>query len=206
MILGVALPGCSTQPAIVAPPLPPSASPVALAQKAVLFEEDYSVGHRYVGSTVWHSERLPPARGQSEDVAIAADAEIPDRRIGVQLSLRRNSDKALRASHTVELRFKLPADFLHGGISNVPGLLMKDGVTARGVPLIGRSVKVDTNFFVVGLSSIDAEMQRNIQLLKERSWLDIPIVYSDGRRAIMAIEKGPEGERVFSDAFAAWGS
>jgi hypothetical protein len=48
-------------------------------------------------------------------------------------------------------------------------------------------------------------MQRNIQHLKERSWFDIPAVYSDGRRAIIAIEKGIGGERAFSEAFATWG-
>jgi hypothetical protein len=202
MILGLVLSGCLTQSATLAPPPPPLASPIDSAQKAVLYEEGGPVGHRYVGSTAWHRERLPPARGQSEGVTITVDAEIPDQRIGVQLSLRRNSDKALRASHIVEMKFKLPADFPHGGISSVPGLLMKDGETLRGVPLVGASVKLGTNHFVVRLSSVDAEMQRNIQLLKERTRLEIPIVYSDGKRAIMAIEKGPEGERVFSDAFA----
>ena len=34
---------------------------------------------------------------------------------------------------------------------------------------------------------------------------DIPIVYGNGRRAILAIEKGTPGERAFADAFAAWG-
>jgi hypothetical protein len=48
-------------------------------------------------------------------------------------------------------------------------------------------------------------MQRNLQLLKERSWFDIPVVYGDGKRAIIAIEKGTPGDRAFADAFAAWG-
>jgi hypothetical protein len=48
-------------------------------------------------------------------------------------------------------------------------------------------------------------MQRNIQLLKERSWFDIPIVYNNGRRAILAVEKGTPGERAFEEAFKAWG-
>jgi hypothetical protein len=47
-------------------------------------------------------------------------------------------------------------------------------------------------------------MQRNIQLLKERSWFDIPVVYGNGRRAILAMEKGTPGERAFAEAFAAW--
>jgi hypothetical protein len=37
-------------------------------------------------------------------------------------SLRRNTDKGLPATHTVEIMFKLPADFPSGGISNVQPL------------------------------------------------------------------------------------
>jgi hypothetical protein len=48
-------------------------------------------------------------------------------------------------------------------------------------------------------------MQRNNELLKEQSWIDIPVVYGDGKRAIIAVEKGAPGERAFNDAFAAWG-
>ena len=42
------------------------------------------------------------------------------------------------------------------------------------------------------------------QLLKERGWLDIPVVYNSKRRAILAIEKGTPGEEVFADAFKVW--
>ena len=58
---------------------------------------------------------------------------------------------------------------------------------------------------MIGLSAVDTEMQRNIQLLKERPWFDVPIIYGDGRRAILAVEKGTPGERAFNEAFAAWG-
>ena len=40
-------------------------------------------------------------------------------------------------------------------------------------------------------------MQRNMQLLKERAWFDIPIIYNNNRRAILAMEKGTPGEQVF---------
>ena len=33
----------------------------------------------------------------------------------------------------------------------------------------------------------------------------MPMVYTNGRRAILAMEKGTPGERVFNEAFAAWG-
>jgi hypothetical protein len=40
--------------------------------------------------------------------------------------------------------------------------------------------------------------------LKERAWFDVPIIYEDGRRAILAFEKGSTGKRAFDEAFAKW--
>jgi len=118
--------------------------------------------------------------------------------------LRRNTDKALPASHTIEIMFNLPADFPGGGIANVPGVLMKQAEQARGTPLAGLAVKVTNGFFLIGLSAVDADRQRNMQLLKDQEWFDIPLVYTNGGRAILAVEKGPPGDRAFADAFTAW--
>ena len=70
-------------------------------------------------------------------------------------SLRRNTDQSLPASHTVEVMFKLPADFSSGSIYNVPGILMKQTEQTRGVPLAGLAVKVTNGFFLIGLSAVD---------------------------------------------------
>ena len=119
-------------------------------------------------------------------------------------SLRRNTDPSLPASHTIEIMFNLPADSPSGGVQNVPGVLMKQAEQTRGVPLAGLAVKVTPGFFLIGLSAVETDMQRNMQLLKERAWFDIPIVYDNNRRAILAMEKGTPGERAFDEAFAAW--
>jgi hypothetical protein len=100
--------------------------------------------------------------------------------------------------------FNMPADNPSGGVQNVPGVLMKQAEQTRGVPLAGLAVKVTPGFFLIGLSSLESDMQRNMQLLKERSWFDVPIVYGNNRRAILAMEKGTPGERVFNEAFARW--
>jgi hypothetical protein len=42
-------------------------------------------------------------------------------------------------------------------------------------------------------------MQCNVELLRERSWFDIPIVYGESARAILALEKGTSGERAFRE-------
>jgi hypothetical protein len=167
-------------------------------RKAVLYEEDQANpnGFQFVGSAVWRTEaewRVVPGSGQKPDIVVVAYIGIPERNLSVRLALRRNDDKALPASHTVEVMFTVPADFAHGGIANVPGLLMKQGETTRGVPLSGVAVKVAANLFLIGLSSVEADRQRNVQLMKERLWIDVPIVYGDGGRAILAIEKAPPG-------------
>jgi hypothetical protein len=100
--------------------------------------------------------------------------------------------------------FNLPSDFPGGGIANVPGVLMKQAEEARGTPLAGLAVKVTNGFFLIGLSAVDADRQRNMQLLKDQEWFDVPIVYTNGGRAIMAVEKGTPGDHAFADAFAAW--
>jgi hypothetical protein len=186
----------------------PSSDQVApVAQRVVLYDEDPSdpKGKQYVGSVVWRTEPVKASGGQPGELAVRADIEVPDRKFKMTMSFRRNTDSSLPASHTAELTFILPPDFVGGGVSNVPGILMKSNEQARGTPLAGLAVKVTDGFFLVGLSNVDADRARNIQLLKERSWFDVPLVYSNQRRAIIAIEKGPPGERAFEDAFAAWG-
>ena len=175
-------------------------------ERAVLYEEDPgdAKGRKFFGSVAWSAGRERVGANAKSEMVLRARVIMPDHRLGLKLAIRLNTDKSLPASHTVELIFDPPRD--HGDIENVPGMLVKNGESERGLPLAGLAVKVTTGFFMIGLSAVEAESRRNITLLKERSWLDIPIVYNDKRRAILAIEKGRSGERAFSEALAAWGS
>jgi hypothetical protein len=195
-------PGSQSSPAAT----PGTQAGAAVAQKVVLYEEDPADpnGKRFVGSAIWRTETVTPGPGQPPELAIRADVEVPERKVTMTWSLRRNTDKALPASHTVEIIFKLPADFPAGGISNVPGILMKAAEQTRGVPLAGLAVKVTNGFFLIGLSSVEADKERNLQLLKDRAWFDIPVVYNNNRRAILAMEKGTPGDRAFAEAFKVW--
>src|SRR5712672_179388 len=187
------------------PSLTEQVAPVA--QRVVLYDEDPAdpKGKQYVGSVIWRTEQIKASAGQKADIAVRADVDIPDRKFKMTMSFRRNTDTSLPASHTAELTFILPPDFVGGGVGNVPGILMKSNEQARGTPLAGLAVKVTDGFFLVGLSNVDSDRARNLQLLKERSWFDVPLVYVNQRRAIIAIEKGAPGERAFNDAFATWG-
>jgi SAM (Sterile alpha motif) domain-containing protein len=182
-------------------PRVPASQSVA-TQRAVLYEQTPtdSQGKRYAGSAVWRTEAGPPGPEPATDLAVRADVTIPERSMAVTWTLRRSAHKA---AYTIETTFNLPADFPGGGIADVPGILMKRGEQARGTPLSGLAVKVMNGFFVIGLSTDETDAQHNERLLKEFSWLDIPIVYTNGGRAILAIEKGSAGDRAFAQAFAA---
>jgi hypothetical protein len=185
-------------------PAPSTGPPVA--QRVVLYEEepDDPQGKRFVGTVLWRTEMRPATPGRPPELAVRGDIEVPDRNMSVTLSLRRNTDQSLPASHTIEIVFSLPADSSTGGVQKVPGMLMKQAEQTRGVPLAGLAVPVTPGYFLIGLSSLESDMQRNVQLLKERSWFDIPIIYNNNRRAILAMEKGTPGEQAFNQAFVAW--
>jgi hypothetical protein len=189
------------QPAPTTQPLP------AVAQRVVLYEEDPKdpQGRQFVGSVIWRTETVSPGPGLAPELAVKATIEVPERRFNMSFSMVRNTDSTLPASHTVDIRFNLPPDFPTGGVASVPGVLMKQTEQARGVPLAGLAVKVTNNVFLIGLSAVEGDVQRNTQLLKERPWFDVPIVYNSGTRAILAMEKGTPGERAFNEAFTAWG-
>ncbi len=181
----------------------PQGSSAASAQSASLYEEDPAEkqGKHYAGSVIWKTEIVSP-EGKPPEPAIRAELEIPERRMHVTVSLRRNADESLPASHTIEISF-LSADFSFGGISNVSAILMKPAEKTAGAQLAAVTAKVTSGFFLIGLSAADVDMHRNLEMLKERPWFGIPIVYNNGRRAILAIEKGAPGERAFQEAFAA---
>ena len=196
-------------------PTPPSAKPVPTGPaiptdgahpRAVLYDEDPSnpAGRQFVGSVRWRTEPAK-AEGRADDIVARADVDIPSRRLRMTMSFKRNLDLSLPASHVIDLNFQLPTDAEGGGVANVPGILMKSNEQARGTPLAGLAVKVTGDFFLVGLSNVAADRERNLKLLLERSWFDIPMVYGNQRRGILAIEKGEPGEQVIKTAFTAWG-
>lgn len=185
-----------------------SSSPIApIAQRAVLFEEDPAdpQGKQTVGTVVWRLDKIPPSPKQKPDTAIRADIDLPDRKLKVTLTIMRNTDPSMPAtSHTIEVVYTVTPEF-GTTIANVPGIYAKSPDQPRGTPLAATSVKVQDGYFLIGLSNVDVDRDRNLQVLKERSSLDIPMVYGNQKRAILSLEKGAPGDRVFRDAFAAWG-
>jgi hypothetical protein len=172
-------------------------------QAVVLNENTDTQGERHPGSVAWRIDRITVA-GQPDELAIHGDAEVPEMRMKITIDIRRNSDKSLPASHVVQVTFALPPDVAGGKVIAAPGLLMKFSESARGTPLSSASVKITDGSFLFGLSGRDADRERNLQLLKERAWFDVPMVYANQHRGIFVAEKGFHGEDVFNEAMTAW--
>src|SRR5258708_3854302 len=102
---------------------------------------------QYVGSVIWRTEQVKAFGNQKPDIAVRADIEIPDRKSKMTMSFRHNTDTSLLESHIAVLTFILPQDFSGGGVGNVPGILMKSKLQARGTPLAGLAIKVGDGFF-----------------------------------------------------------
>lgn len=173
---------------------------------AVVINEDPSnrQGQRHPGTVTWRTDRIKAAAGQPDELVIHADVEIPDMKLTMTMDIKRNTDKSLPASHVVEMTFVSPREVAASTVISVPGMMLKFTEQARGTPLAALSVKITDGSFMVGLSNSETDRRRNLQLLKERSWFDIPIVYANQHRGILAVQKGFHGEDVFFEAMTAW--
>jgi hypothetical protein len=135
---------------------------------------------------------------------LVGEASIPARNLNVSLTIRKNSDPSLPASHLMEVNFKVNDTFVGGSISSLPGVLLKNEELVPGTPLVGASARVMGNSFLFALSASPADETTNAQLLESRRWLDLAIVYGTGRNAILTLEKDAEAQTLFKEVFAAW--
>jgi hypothetical protein len=145
-----------------------------------------------------------PGADAPPEPAIRAEASIPGKDLQLRMTIRRNSDDTLPASHIIEMIFLTPENFAGGGIDNVLRMTMKETEQATGNPLIGIPAKIADGFFLIALSDGSAETEANTTLLRRQTWIDIPVVYRSGRRALITMEKGVPGERVFDEVMRAW--
>ena len=188
-------------------PTPPAAQPaVAVGQKAIFYEERTNVaqGSADTGSIVWSVVQESPGGDLPAEPAIRAEATIPGKELQLRMTIRRNADPTLPASHIIEMIFLTPEGFEGGGIENILRVTLKNSEQAAGSPLLGIPAKIADGFFLVALNDTKPEMDANLNLLRREQWIDVPLVYKSGRRALITLEKGIPGEKVFEEAMKAW--
>ncbi|HWK64023.1 MAG TPA: hypothetical protein VNS34_03740 [Rhizobiaceae bacterium] len=196
----------SPSPAPGAPPVQPPAAQIPVGQKAIFYEERTasSPGSAESGSVVWSVVQESPGNDLPPEPAIRGEATIPSKDLQLRMTIRRNADQTLPASHIIELIFLTPDGFGGGGIDNILRFALKGTEEAPGSPVRGIPAKIADGFFLVALNESKADADANMNLLRNQDWIDVPVTYKNGRRALITMEKGIPGAKVFEEAMKAW--
>jgi hypothetical protein len=194
-------------PSTPTPSTPTPSTNASIAKNAALYEEPISGassagGVVEIGAAVTWNLNESGANGAE----IQASLDVPERGMTVHLVIHKNTNPDLPASHMVVATIETRGDFPGRGIGSVPRLVMKVGEDEGGQALIGATAKISGSVFWIALSAAEDDVSRNMRLLRDRSWIDLPMVYDSGQRAILTFEKGDSGRQVVEKAMAAWGA
>ncbi|HME85242.1 MAG TPA: hypothetical protein VKG91_12015 [Roseiarcus sp.] len=155
-----------------------------------------------LGSTVWST--IPPAPGQPATVAVKADADIPDLKMHASMTLRKNTDPTLQATHTIDLKFSFADGAPIAGFKDVGAPQMRKLDSTASEALTSVKVKVSDVYFLIALAKGDQDTARNLDLMQTRAWFDFPLLLNDNRIAKLVFQKSSEGEAMLAKAFDAW--
>ncbi|MBB4063191.1 hypothetical protein [Gellertiella hungarica] len=199
----------ATAPAGTTPPAanntPAATIPVGVSQKMFLYEE--RVGQTspvaIEGAVVWSLKKEPADNGRTESV-VQAQVSAPERGLSALITFKRNLDPSLPASHLIELVFSIPKEFEGGAIESVQRVALKQTEQDRGDPLIAVPAKITDDFHMIALNDYADARKFNLNLLETRDWIDIPVTYRNGRRALITMEKGATGSEAFKQAISDW--
>jgi hypothetical protein len=185
----------------------PAQPNMSVAQRAELIEEGAGANNaqptKTAGRVTWRLDTVNGEQGQPLQNVVVATVTIPDAGLTLVMTIQRNLDATLPASHTVSLAFSQSGDAART-VQDVGLLQAKDDENGRGSPVSGLPVRVRDNLFLIGLSSLQNDVDRNTDLLLHRNWFDLAVRYSSGKRAVLTFEKGGAGAQVMQNAFDAW--
>ena len=114
------------------------------AQRAVLYEENSATatGHAFTGRAVSRRRSDLAARARHRPSFLSIDAEIPEKRLLMRLSIRRPPDGGDVISHIIEFRFLNSDGSASDVVENVRGVLMKNDELSPGIELVGKVARV----------------------------------------------------------------
>ncbi|MDB5642379.1 MAG: uncharacterized protein JWN07_1696 [Hyphomicrobiales bacterium] len=198
----------NAQPAQPQQQTAPSNSPtIPVSQRAALLVDAPDEPQRvrtYVGNVVWRLDNVSRGPGQPLAIGVRAEIDLPDAKLKAVILIQKNTDETLPASHTIEVRFTPTDGGPVPGVSQISTPQMRKEDTPAGDALTGVPAPILRNFFLVGLTRGDTAATRNVDLIRNRGWIDIPMLLSDQRIAKITFEKGITGERVINEALEAW--
>ncbi|PDT38235.1 hypothetical protein CO671_02230 [Rhizobium sp. M10] len=184
---------------------PQQAAPVGSSEKMFLYEEriGQSSPTAIEGTVVW-SVQHEAGQGGRQEATVQGNITVPERNLSALVTFKRNSDPSLPASHLVEIVFSVPPNFEGGSIDSVQRISMKRTEQDRGDALIAVPAKITDDFHMIALNDYPDARKANLDLMSTRNWIDIPITYRNGRRALLTMDKGGTGTDAFNTAIKEW--
>ena len=201
---GQPTPQAPAAPAPEAAPSAPAASAPSAGRAAMLVASADNPQKPAVslGSTVW--SLIPPAPNQPSTLGVKAEADIPDLKMHATMTLRKNTDPTLQATHTIDLKFSFAPGAPITGFKDVglPQMRKEDSTAAEALTSV--KVKISDTYFLIALAKGEADIARNLDLMQTRSWFDFPLLLNDDRIAKVVFQKSAEGQAMLEKAFDAW--
>ncbi len=181
---------------------------VSVAQRAILIQENTADPQAQptteTGRTVWRLEPVNGEQGQPLQTTVRATGEFTEAGVTLTVTIRKNLEATLPASHIIELDFGLSGRFAGQVVEEIGLPQFKDDPNARGSSVSGLPVRVRDNLFLIGLSSLPSDVTRNRDMMLQRGWMDIALRFRSGQRAVIALEKGSSGNQIMQAAFNQW--
>lgn len=157
------------------------------------------------GSVEWSLVKEDANSDHAGELAIRGTVTIPDEKLSLRLTLRRNTDSSLPAAYLLEMIFIVPDNFEGKAIDNVHELTFKDSEQSPGQQLAGTiEAKIDDDFFLFALSGANPFHDRNLQLMKQLNWMRVVITDKNKRVSELTFSKGANGEKVFQQVIDQW--
>ena len=180
---------------------------IAVAQRAILYIEDPAspqTPRAVNGRVFWRLDSESVGQGRPVETIVRATVEVAEMGLSLDFTIRRNTDTAFPASHIIGMRFTSTGDPATESVREVGVPQFKTEESERGAPLSAINSALGENLFVAALSNVPVEVERNIELILNRAWIDVPVRFASGKRGILTFEKGVSGGQTLADAFGRW--
>ena len=163
----------------------------------MVLESPGNAPSQFEGRALWSFEPDAAAKGEKTLRTIIA---FPGADLTIDLSLSRNKDAALGASHLMMAIFDVPKGF--DPVREMSPIEWREREAQAGSVYRGSVVPVQDNAFMVTLDK--AAEAANIALLKSQKWMVFEFRLANGRRGAALLEKGSSGEKAAEEALKTW--
>jgi hypothetical protein len=194
----------AAQPTTPPPASPPSNTGGIVTQSSIgrafmVLEPTPGAPSQFEGQVNWSYQADNTLGGQK---SLRALIEFPNAQLNVDLSISRNTDSGLGASHIVMVIFDGRSGL--GNVLEMSAIEWRERENQVGGLLNGTVVPIQTNVFMIGLDKAEANVTRNLDLLQSQKWMVFEFRLQNGRRGAALVEKGLSGDKAIAEALRDW--